>query len=59
VRRREFKDLDLDRVFESMCKPSFVFDGRNILDHDRLMALGFRVVAIGKPRTWGWRQEVY
>ena len=42
-----------------MCKPSFVFDGRNILDHDRLMALGFRVVAIGKPRTWGWRQEVY
>lgn len=45
----EFKDLDFERVYQGMHKPAFVFDGRNILPHDRLRALGFRVFAIGKP----------
>ena len=40
--------LDYKRVFKSMTKPSFVFDGRNILDHKHLYKLGFNVFPIGK-----------
>ncbi|MDF1657144.1 MAG: UDP-glucose 6-dehydrogenase [Verrucomicrobiales bacterium] len=45
----EFKDLDFETLFESMVKPAWVFDGRNLLDHDKLRAIGFKVRAIGKP----------
>ena len=40
--------LDYKRVFKSMTKPAFVFDGRNILDHKHLYKLGFNVFPIGK-----------
>ena len=36
-------------IFDSMEKPAFVFDGRNILDHEALHAIGFNVFPIGKP----------
>jgi hypothetical protein len=29
-------------------KPAYVFDGRNLLDHNRMSAIGFSVEAIGK-----------
>ena len=45
----EFKTLDYERIFKSMAKPAFVFDGRNILDHAKLREIGFEVHAIGKP----------
>jgi len=45
-----FKTLDWHRVFDSMVKPAFVFDGRNILDHRALRTIGFEVYAIGKPK---------
>lgn len=45
----EFKDIDYKKVYASMAKPAFVFDGRNILDHDALREIGFEVYAIGKP----------
>jgi UDPglucose 6-dehydrogenase len=45
----EFKTLDWAAIFESMVKPAFVFDGRNILDHAHLRELGFIVYALGKP----------
>jgi UDPglucose 6-dehydrogenase len=45
----EFKELDYARIYKSMAKPAFVFDGRNILDHDGLRKIGFEVHAIGKP----------
>jgi len=45
----EFKDLDYERIYKSMAKPAFVFDGRNILDHAGLRKIGFEVHAIGKP----------
>jgi UDPglucose 6-dehydrogenase len=32
-----------------MLKPAFLFDGRNILPHQELKKIGFRVFAIGKP----------
>ena len=45
----EFKTLDYEKIYASMAKPAFVFDGRNILDHDKLREIGFEVYAIGKP----------
>lgn len=45
----EFKTLDYRRIYAAMAKPAFVFDGRNILDHAALRAIGFEVHAIGKP----------
>jgi UDPglucose 6-dehydrogenase len=45
----EFKTLDYQRIFQTMEKPAFVFDGRNVLDHDRLFAIGFEVHPLGKP----------
>lgn len=45
----EFKTLDYEKIYKSMSKPAFVFDGRNILDHDKLREIGFEVYAVGKP----------
>jgi UDPglucose 6-dehydrogenase len=32
-----------------MEKPAFIFDGRDILDHEKLFKIGFNVSSIGKP----------
>ncbi len=45
----EFRKLDYVRIFNSMVKPAFIFDGRNILEHERLYEIGFNVFPIGKP----------
>jgi UDPglucose 6-dehydrogenase len=44
----EFKTLDFAKIYESMSKPAFIFDGRNILDLQKLKEIGFRVSGIGK-----------
>lgn len=43
-----YKELDYKRIYDSMEKPAFVFDGRGILDHAGLYELGFNVFPIGK-----------
>jgi UDPglucose 6-dehydrogenase len=49
---KEFKALDYARIYASMVKPAFVFDGRNILDAQRLYEIGFNVYPLGqKERT--------
>lgn len=45
----EFKELDWAKIYEDMYKPAFLFDGRNLLNVDQLVKLGFKVSAIGKP----------
>jgi UDPglucose 6-dehydrogenase len=45
----EFKNLDYQRIYENMQKPAFVFDGRNIVDAEKLREIGFIVYSIGKP----------
>ena len=45
-----YKSIDYQRIYESMLKPAFLFDGRNILDHDELHSIGFEVYSIGKGR---------
>lgn len=44
-----FKNLDYEKIYTLMRKPAFVFDGRNILDHNLLYKIGFNVYPIGKP----------
>lgn len=43
-----YKTLDYAKIFKSMRKPAFIFDGRNILDHQGLFEIGFNVFPIGK-----------
>jgi len=43
-----FKTLDYERIYASMQKPAFVFDGRNIVDVKKLQKIGFQVWAVGK-----------
>jgi UDPglucose 6-dehydrogenase len=54
----EFKRLDYERICDSMMKPAFAFDGRNILSHDRMRAIGFDVHAIGKSSSVGSAADV-
>jgi len=44
----EFKTYDWDRIYKSMLKPAFVFDGRNLLDRNKLEKIGFVYQGIGK-----------
>ncbi len=44
-----YKDLDYQKIYDSMEKPAFLFDGRNLLDHDKLFKIGFSVFRIGRP----------
>ncbi|PUV22952.1 nucleotide sugar dehydrogenase [Sphingobacterium athyrii] len=44
----EFKCYDWPRVKEDMKKPAFVFDGRKLLDRNKLSMLGFNYYAIGE-----------
>jgi UDPglucose 6-dehydrogenase len=43
----EFAQYDWQRIYDSMQKPAFVFDGRNILNRMALEKIGFRYQAIG------------
>jgi UDPglucose 6-dehydrogenase len=45
----QFAQLDYEKIHASMVKPAFIFDGRNLLDHNKLYELGFNVYPIGKP----------
>lgn len=44
-----YKNLDYQKLYNEMEKPAFIFDGRNILDHEQLFNIGFEVHPIGKP----------
>ncbi len=43
-----YRTLDYERIHAAMAKPAFLFDGRNILDHERCFKIGFNVYPIGK-----------
>ena len=40
---KEFKEIDWTEVYAHMKKPAFVFDGRLIVDADKLRQIGFNV----------------
>jgi len=43
----EFKDYDWEAIYRSATKPTFVFDGRKLLENNRLDQLGFNYYSIG------------
>ena len=43
----EFKIYDWQKIYDSMLKPAFVFDGRNLLNKEELEKIGFVYQAIG------------
>lgn len=52
--------MDFQKILNVMMKPAYIFDGRKILDHEKLAKLGFIVQTIGKKiqrptqsRIWG------
>ena len=44
----EFTSVDYASICATMQRPAFIFDGRNILNLDRLNAIGFETFGIGK-----------
>jgi len=52
-----FAELDYQRIYESMAHPAFIFDGRNILDHQTLFEMGFNVYPIGKAPLQHFNQQ--
>ena len=45
----QFQDLDWKRVHSSMARP-LVLDGRNLLDPEKMRALGFEYYCMGRPK---------
>lgn len=43
----EFKTYDWEKIYAQMNKPAFVFDGRNLLDKQKLTQIGFKYQTIG------------
>jgi len=43
-----YRELNFQRILDTMEKPAFLFDGRNLLDHKALYEIGFNVYPIGK-----------
>jgi len=43
----EFKGYDWRRIYDNMLKPAKIFDGRNLLDAEKLRSIGFLVRSIG------------
>ena len=44
----EFKNYDWQKIYDKMMKPAFIFDGRDILDVQKMKEIGFTVYSIGK-----------
>lgn len=44
----EFKSYDWQAIYDSMLKPAFLFDGRRILDNDKMDSIGFHFYKIGQ-----------
>ena len=53
----QYAQLDYEKIYASMVKPAFLFDGRNLLDHKKLFEIGFNVYPIGKPALTHLRTE--
>ena len=43
----EFKECDWQKIYNNMLKPAFIFDGRNLLNSQKMKEIGFNYQAIG------------
>ncbi len=44
----EFREYDWSSIYQRMMKPAFVFDGRRILDEEKMDTIGFKFYKIGQ-----------
>lgn len=44
----EFKDYNWQEIYENMKKPAFVFDGRSLLNKEKMNQIGFEYYSIGQ-----------
>ena len=44
----EFKDYDWKSIYEKVKKPAFIFDGRNILEIEKIKKIGFNYIGLGR-----------
>ena len=44
----EFVSYDYSEIYRNMTKPAFIFDGRRILNHEKLKSIGFRTFNLGE-----------
>ena len=44
----EFKDYDWKKIYNKMSKPAYIYDGRNILDKEKLESIGFNYIGLGR-----------
>jgi len=53
----EFKTYDYQKIYNSMVKPAFVFDGRNVVDIEVMRKIGFTAYSIGKPSVESMKMD--
>tara|TARA_Y100000589_G_scaffold151703_1_gene144625 strand:- start:2514 stop:3899 length:1386 start_codon:yes stop_codon:yes gene_type:complete len=44
----EFKEYDWQYIYSKIKKPAFIFDGRNILEVEKIKKLGFNYISLGR-----------
>jgi len=47
----EFKEYSWSKIYNVMLKPAFVFDGRRILDSEKMLEIGFKFYKIGESNN--------
>ena len=45
----QYKTLDYQRIFDSMKRPAYIFDGRRMVNAEALQQIGFKTYVIGQP----------
>ena len=44
----EFKDYDWEKIYKKTKKPAYIFDGRNILEIEKIKKIGFNYIGLGR-----------
>ena len=44
----EFKDYDWEKIYKKTIKPVYIFDGRNILEIEKIKKIGFNYIGLGR-----------
>ena len=44
----EFKEIDWEIIYKKIKKPAYIFDGRNILEIEKIKKIGFNYIGLGR-----------
>ncbi|KAJ3438487.1 udp-glucose 6-dehydrogenase [Anaeramoeba flamelloides] len=47
----EFTQIDLSKCYQKMIHPSYIFDGRNIINRKSAQKIGFNIYSVGFPKN--------